>query len=985
MHLTYNLTFSIIGEQFCAIATVVTKLRAALMNEFAIGQRWISETETELGLGIVVNLDFRLVTIFYPASDEERTYAKTNAPLSRIIFGPGKTIENTEGEIFLVTEVKEEKHLVTYVAHPLEDTSDIRHISESHLGFHIALNAVEDRLFSKQLDTNRWFEMRVAALEAKQLAENSPVLGLRGPRVDLIGHQLYIANNVAQRYAPRVLLADEVGLGKTIEAGLIIHQQLHTHRAKRVLIVVPKPLVHQWFVEMVRRFNLHFSIFDEERLASMQPEQGVKDMLAEMLAEELGQTSNKNNENPYLTQQLILCSTDFLLKANMEQLVNAEWDLVVIDEAHHLDWQEHEPSEAYQRAAKLAAASKGLLLLTATPEQLGIEAHFARLHLLDPARFSNLDAFKEEQHQYEHIAALVEQLQNQEPISDALLTELESFLPASQLAGMEKEQIIRELLDRSGTGRVLFRNTRQHIQGFPTRHLDAVSLDYPALYADLDDKRTRLLPESLLEDDSWCQHDPKVSWLTSFLKQHRQEKILIICARRETAMDLHSWLGYQQGMNVAVFHEHMDLISRDRAAAYFADPVDGAQALICSEIGSEGRNFQFAKHLVLFDLPRNPDLLEQRIGRLDRIGQGSDIYLHVPYFTEHAQETLFRWYNEGMQAFTRTNPAGLQVLDATLEPLIEAIQSPTDKALTDDLVDITRNAAAILLEQLDQGRDRLLELNSYHKDIAEELIEHLKAADANTPESFMQLAFERFGVDSEEHSEQVSILRPGSHMVTSFPHLPDEGLTVTTSRELALSRDHWHFLTWEHPMVTGAIDLALSENHGKASVALLKNKRIPAGTLLVEAFYQVSCQAPSYLQVERFLPTTVIRTLLNAKGQDMSQAVTHEQLSQQCRKADKSIARQVVDSQQALLEQLLKQNQQRLDKEAEQIKANALEKMTKYQEEEIQRLTALRAINPTVRPEEVEFLYSQTQALTEHLEQARCELAAIRVIVATEA
>src|SRR5699024_8691348 len=219
-------------------------------------------------------------------------------------------------------------------------------------------------------------------------------------------------------------------------------------------------------------------------------------------------------------------------------------------------------------------------------------------------------------------------------------------------------------------------------------------------YADLDAQRTRLLPESLVTDDSWCDQDPKVAWLTQFLKQHRTEKVLIICARRETAMDLHSWLSYQQGMNVGVFHEHMDLISRDRAAAYFAVPIDGAQALICSEIGSEGRNFQFAKQLVLFDLPRNPDLLEQRIGRLDRIGQGSDIYIHVPYFTEHAQTVLFRWYHEGMQAFTRTNPAGLQILDATLEVLLDAIQAPAENHLTYELVAATQDAAQDLLAQL---------------------------------------------------------------------------------------------------------------------------------------------------------------------------------------------------------------------------------------------------------------------------------------------
>ena len=87
----------------------------------------------------------------------------------------------------------------------------------------------------------------------------------------------------------------------------------------------------------------------------------------------------------------------------------------------------------------------------------------------------------------------------------------------------------------------------------------------------------------------------------------------------------------KHGIRATLFHEGMSLIERDRAAAWFADPEEGAQVLICSEIGSEGRNFQFAHHLVLFDLPSNPDLLEQRIGRLDRIGQNAVIKIHVPY------------------------------------------------------------------------------------------------------------------------------------------------------------------------------------------------------------------------------------------------------------------------------------------------------------------------------------------------------------------
>src|SRR5690606_27663321 len=156
----------------------------------------------------------------------------------------------------------------------------------------------------------------------------------------------------------------------------------------------------QWFVEMVRRFNLHFSIFDRERLAALQPDESVRDMFARLLEEEHSGVAS-TPENPFLSEQLILCSTEFLAHCNMDQLAGAEWDLLVVDEAHHLSWSVEAPSDAYQRVARLAAAARGLLLLTATPEQLGVESHFARLHLLDPDRFPTLEAFRSEQQDYQ--------------------------------------------------------------------------------------------------------------------------------------------------------------------------------------------------------------------------------------------------------------------------------------------------------------------------------------------------------------------------------------------------------------------------------------------------------------------------------------------------------------------------------------------------------------------------------------------------------
>ncbi|EOG7212432.1 helicase-related protein, partial [Enterobacter hormaechei] len=139
---------------------------------------------------------------------------------------------------------------------------------------------------------------------------------------------------------------------------------------------------------------------------------------------------------------------------------------------------------------------------------------------------------------------------------------------------------------------------------------------------------------------------------------HRSQKVLVICAKAATALQLEQVLREREGIRAAVFHEGMSIIERDRAAAWFAEEDTGAQVLLCSEIGSEGRNFQFASHMVMFDLPFNPDLLEQRIGRLDRIGQAHDIQIHVPYLEKTAQSVLVRWYHEGLDAFEHTCPTG---------------------------------------------------------------------------------------------------------------------------------------------------------------------------------------------------------------------------------------------------------------------------------------------------------------------------------------
>lgn len=217
---------------------------------------------------------------------------------------------------------------------------------------------------------------------------------------------------------------------------MIIHQQLLTGRAQRILVLVPDSLQYQWLVEMRRRFNINFSLFDLTRTAAIR--------------------ENDEDINPFLTEQCVLASIDLLIDhpTLMASALEATWDLLVVDEAHHLVWDEEKPSEAYQLVAQLSAQTAGVLLLTATPEQLGVASHFARLKLLDPRRFSSLDAFLDEEESYLPIASAARQLVRGKLKDDTRAT-LQTYLgddfDFSTVEGREKA--VSALLDRHGTGR----------------------------------------------------------------------------------------------------------------------------------------------------------------------------------------------------------------------------------------------------------------------------------------------------------------------------------------------------------------------------------------------------------------------------------------------------------------------------------------------------------------------------------------------------
>jgi ATP-dependent helicase HepA len=831
------------------------------MISFITGQRLISESEPELGLGTIVQSEKGRVQVEFKAAVETRTYAVENAPLKRVRFRAGEKVRNQDGREFVVDDVIEQHGLLVYIG-------ENQKLPEAQLSELVSLQGPQERLFAGRFDDFTTFDLRRRTLEFLHRSRKSPVRGFVGARIDLIPHQLYIAQEVASRHAPRVMLSDEVGLGKTIEACLILHRLFLSGRANRILVLAPESLVHQWFVEMLRRFNVWLHIFDEERCASIE--------------------AGEPGANPFLDDQLVLTSINFLAGNSQRtaQAVAAGWDILVVDEAHHLEWTEVAPSHEYQVVEDLSRKSEGLLLLTATPEQLGIESHFARLRLLDPDRYCDLTAFKAESKDYKATAETAEKLLGKKELADkdiALLrrlladdSQMEQRLVKLRQGNAEmRAALMEDLLDLHGPGRVLFRNTRAGMKGFPKRIARLARLEADQWLDRVSTEFAEDAGETNLQPTFDLTRDPRILWLVELLKKFEQQKFLLIGRSIEKAEAIDAALRRHLTIKTGIFHEGLTLVQRDRNAAWIAES-DGARLLICSEIGSEGRNFQFAHHLVLFDLPLNPELLEQRIGRLDRIGQTEEIQIHVPYIVRSPQEVLARWYHEGLNAFESNVEGGNELLrqfgravhDLALEfPVADRAGAEQELA---NLLKQTMESRCEIRRLLEEGRDRLLELNSYRPATAQKIIRQIQEQDEQPDlENYLLDVFDHFGVHIEELAPHTWQLNPQGIITDSFPSMPAEGMVATCDRRQALSREDVGFLTWDHPLVTGAMDLLLGSETGNCVFAVLPaaNER----TMLLELFFVLEAIAAPRLHADRFLSPTPIRIMINHKLKDVSE------------------------------------------------------------------------------------------------------------------
>lgn len=871
------------------------------MNDFVIGARYVSVTEPELGLGILLEIDNKHITVTFPASEQTRRFTKHGAPITRARFEIGDEIKALSGLKIKIETIAEQNGLYLYQSSGGE-------ILEPLIAPEILFQKPEDKLLAGKIDRRKLYFFRLKTLKLKKSIETSPVRGLIGPKINLLPHQLFVAKSVLDQPLPRVLLADEVGLGKTIEAGLILHALTVNERSHKALVIVPFALVNQWFIELKRLFKLNPTVVNKVELL-------------------------ENNHNPFAQSSLVVTSLEFITKNKQayDLCLEQPFDMIIIDEAHRLQWSDQADNAEYDMISEITKRSLGLLLLSATPEKFGNAGHFARLRLIDPHRFHDYEKYLQQMAHFEDLTKDIEQLTT---------------------------EARKKLVDEHGTGRVLFRNTRenidQHDQIFAKRQIHSYPLE-----------------------------KSKTEWLLEFLK-NTDEKVLLLTRTKESIHALERSLEKAGYDDFLLFYSELPLIERDRNAEIFKD-VDGPQLLICSEIGSEGRNFQFCHHLVFFDLPQDPDIVEQRIGRLDRIGQKSTINIHLPYIQDTFEEILFHWFHQGMEAFTTYVHAASYMFSA-FEPFLKAAAEDPEQFFSNNrklLNDLTRETKKVYAEAqqiLKHGQNKLISLNSYDTAAAKNIIEQIHAHEENLSlQDFLEESFNLFGIQSEEIKNDIILLTPTDNMVLpSFPGVSDSGTQVSFNRTLALKDERLEFLSSDHPMVIDLMDLVITQSVGNVSAAKWSNAR---SMVVLEVVYKHEVIAAKKFSPKRFCPTSLIRVLISLEGKDLTSEINHEMIQNETEDLSHEEIQKLMSIPRLAFKELLRKTKLLAQKKLLTHKEKLLIAVEKSIQQEYSRLENLKKNNPSIREDELNFLKVQWEELKKSIDRSDLNLDGMLLVI----
>ncbi|MHC5675726.1 DEAD/DEAH box helicase [Nostoc sp.] len=442
--------------------------------------------------------------------------------------------------------------------------------------------------------------------------------------IDKYWYQIETARKVLRQLGGRALLADEVGLGKTIEAGLIIAEYLARGMVQSMLVLTPASLVSQWQSELSDKFNIATITTDNR-----DPQQPIDEFWT---------------NNPRIIASLNTAKS----AKHYPHVTSRTWDLVVVDEAHHL-----KNRTTLNWKLVNALNKRFILMLTATPVQNSLIELFNLLTLLKPGLLQTEAAFKKEYvdsrngrvpKNPEKLRSLMREVmvRNTRALVDVKLPKrFATTITVTPAAGEEKlYQDLSEYL----------RSSEDKLDRLSRTNLLMRAGSSPGALADSLKQLTKRLPDeelkSLARRASQVKQVEKAKVLVEMLSKSSQ-KTLVFTTHKATSTYLAQTL---QGANIpfAEFTGGMSLKQKDEAIAAFRDNVS---VLLASETGGEGRNIQFANAIVNYDLPWNPMKIEQRIGRIHRIGQTQDVFIFNFCLKGSIEEYILRILHDKINMF----------------------------------------------------------------------------------------------------------------------------------------------------------------------------------------------------------------------------------------------------------------------------------------------------------------------------------------------
>jgi ATP-dependent helicase HepA len=677
---------------------------------------------------------------------------------------------------------------------------------------------------------------RVVRLEALRRADS---LGaLLSSRVHVLPHQVGAAGRILSDRMPRFVLADEVGLGKTVEAGLVFAGLRQLGIAERVLVVAPGHLAFQWLAELFHKFNALFTLLTRERIASLG---GAEAALA-------------RSPHAIVSFESLLEDPDLARAA-----AGLPLDLVVVDEAHHLA-----EDRLHARVAPLCRSSFGVLLLTATPVRLDPSEYFRLLALVEPLPSESLEAFLRRLERHEDYAEVARALLAGGDVETAR-DRLRALAPEDGFLGAPRgrEELLAHLSDRHGLSARLIRNRRVKVGAFTARvprRRDVPRGGKPAALVRL------------------CADLARAG-----------EKVLAVGHDLGALRALQEGLA-REGLEALLYDDAPSIEARDRLVARFRD-ADGPMVLLSGESGGEGRNFQFACHLVCVDLPDSPLILEQRIGRLDRLGQSRPVEIHV--VAEPGEEAFLADLYEREIGIFEEPVGGLDAVLARLPEELDALRrrrtERTREAFRADLagrvaaarraqhegdplldvrsaslpelVSLVRRSFARLGEEPPPEIDALFAADEAAGGPATgspaalptaeviEALEHALVALARWLEEELEEvvveAGRRLGLEADTdqnvHPFEVAFTLGASMHVEALPGMviPEENETWLGSfwRETAVARDELHWLATGHRLVEALLQVVRDGAAGRS--AAVRREWAPRGGALYARFEPV--------------------------------------------------------------------------------------------------------------------------------------------------